>query len=156
MILGIVDGLSEYLPVSPDGHLTIVQGLLGLWAEPDGKSSSDAYTILIQAGAIIAIFMISFGRIKDMFRGIFSQNQEGVRLFGNVVVSFILAALIRLVLEKTVKHYLNGLWPVAVAWVVGGIFILLALVRWRGKEGLRVEDLRWRNALMIGLAQILS
>ncbi len=156
MILGIVEGLTEYLPVSSTGHLTIVQGLLGLWATPDEKSASDAYAICIQAGAIIAVFLISFGRIKGMVRGIFGQDREGLRLLGNVVVSFVPAALIGLMLEETIKRYLYGLWPVAGAWLVGGIFILLVLVRWRGKERLSVEGLTWRTALLIGLAQVLS
>src|SRR5208337_3720255 len=85
MILGIVEGLTEYLPVSSTGHLTIVQGLLGLWATPEEKNASDAYAICIQAGAIIAVFLISFGRIKGMARGIIGQDREGLRLLGNVV-----------------------------------------------------------------------
>ncbi|MGA2613236.1 MAG: undecaprenyl-diphosphate phosphatase [Spirochaetia bacterium] len=156
MILGIVEGLTEYLPVSSTGHLTIVQGLLGLWATPEEKNASDAYAICIQAGAIIAVFLISFGRIKGMARGIIGQDREGLRLLGNVVVSFLPAALIGLVLEDTIKRYLYGLWPVAGAWLVGGVFILLVLVRWRGREGPGIEGLTWRTALLIGLAQVLS
>ncbi len=66
VILGAVEGLTEYLPVSSTGHLTIVQGLLGLWRTPQEKDASNAYAICIQAGAIIAVFVLYFGRIKGM------------------------------------------------------------------------------------------
>jgi undecaprenyl-diphosphatase len=156
LILGIVEGLTEYLPVSSTGHLNVVQSLLGLWATPEEKSASDAYAICIQAGAIIAVFLISFGRIRGMVRGIVGQDREGLRLFGNVVVAFIPAALIGLVLEDTIKQYLYGIWPVVGAWLVGGVFILAVMARRRGQEGLAIEGLTWRTALLIGLAQVLS
>ncbi len=156
MVLGIVEGLTEYLPVSSTGHLTVVQDLLGLWSAPEEKSASDAYAICIQAGAIIAVFLVSFGRIRAMARGIVGRDRDGLRLFGNVVVSFIPAALIGLVLEDTIKRHLYGLWPVAGAWLVGGVFILLVLARRQGQDGLPVEGLTGRTALLIGLAQVLS
>ncbi len=156
IILGIVEGLTEYLPVSSTGHLNVVQSLLGLWATPEEKSASDAYAICIQAGAIIAVFLISFGRIRAMVRGIFGADSQGLRLFGNVVVAFIPAALVGLMLEETIKTYLYGIWPIVGAWLVGGIFILAVMTRRRGQEGLAIEGLTWRTALMIGLAQVLS
>jgi len=156
LILGIVEGVTEYLPVSSTGHLTVVQDLLGLWATPEEKSASDAYAICIQAGAIIAVLLIFFSRIRAMVRGIVGQDREGLRLFGNVVVAFIPAALIGLALEDTIKKYLYGIWPVVGAWLVGGIFILVFMIRQRGKEGAPVEGLTWRTALLIGLAQVLS
>ncbi|HUI71750.1 MAG TPA: undecaprenyl-diphosphate phosphatase [Spirochaetia bacterium] len=156
LILGIVEGVTEYLPVSSTGHLNVVQSLLGLWATPEEKSASDAYAICIQAGAIIAVFLISFGRIRGMVRGIVGQDREGLRLFGNVVVAFIPAALIGLVLEETIKRYLYGIWPIVGAWLVGGIFILAVMTGRRGQEGRGIEGLTWRTALLIGLAQVLS
>jgi undecaprenyl-diphosphatase len=156
MILGIVEGVTEYLPVSSTGHLNVVQSLLGLWATPEEKSASDAYAICIQAGAIIAVFLISFGRIRGMVRGLFGQDREGLRQAGNLVVAFIPAALIGLLLEKTIKQHLYGIWPVAAAWLVGGIFILAVLTSMRGRQGLGIEGLTWRTALLIGLAQVLS
>jgi undecaprenyl-diphosphatase len=156
IILGIVEGVTEYLPVSSTGHLNVTQSLLGLWATPEEKSASDAYAICIQAGAIIAVFLIFFGRIRKMVRGIVGQDREGLRLFGNIVVAFLPAALIGLVLEESIKKYLYGIWPVVGAWLVGGVFILAFMTRQRGKEGSSVEWLTWRTALLIGLAQVLS
>ena len=77
IILGIVEGLTEYLPVSSTGHLNVVQSLLGLWATPEEKNASDAYAICIQAGAIIAVFLIFFGRIKGMVQWDFRTGSGG-------------------------------------------------------------------------------
>jgi len=155
-LLGLVEGLTEFLPVSSTGHLLIVQNLLGLFATPAEKSASDAFAIVIQLGAIIAVFLVSFGRIRKIFAGIFGRDRDGLRLFGNLVVGFIPAALIGLLLEDTVKQYLFGLWPVVGAWVVGGLFILVFLNRRRLKEGSALESLGWQSALIIGFAQVLS
>ena len=70
VILGVVEGVTEYLPVSSTGHLTVVGRLLGLGRTPEEKSALDAYTICIQAGAIIAVLWISFGRIRRMVAGL--------------------------------------------------------------------------------------
>jgi len=130
LVLGIVEGVTEFLPVSSTGHLTVVQGLLGLWATPEEKDASDAYAIIIQAGAILAVLLVSFGRIRAMVRGIFGQDRDGLRLFGNVVVAFIPAAVIGLLLERTIKHYLYGGWPVVAAWLVGTFAVSLLVFRW--------------------------
>jgi len=156
LILGIVEGSTEYLPVSSTGHLNVVQSLLGLWGAPEQKSASDAYAICIQAGAVVAAFLIFFGRIKGMARGIVGQDREGLRLFGNVVVAFIPVALVGLVLEEAIKQYLYGIWPVVGGWLIGGIFILAVMTRTRGPGGLAMAGLTWRTALLIGLSQVLS
>jgi undecaprenyl-diphosphatase len=156
VLLGAVEGITEYLPVSSTGHLTIVQSLLGLTATPAEKAASDAYAIVIQLGAIIAVFVISFGRIKGMVRGIFGQDSNGLRLFGNVVLAFIPAAVFGLLFENRIKSSLYGVWPVAAAWLVGGVFILAVLARRRSREGAPLEGLTWQSALIIGLAQVIS
>jgi len=155
-ILGLVEGITEFLPVSSTGHLLVVQDLLGLSRTPEEKSASDAFAICIQLGAILAVFVVSFGRIRRIFAGIFGRDRDGLRLFGNIVVAFIPAALIGLLLEETIKQYLFGLWPVVGAWVVGGLFILVVLNKRRLKEGTALESLGWQSALLIGFAQVLS
>jgi undecaprenyl-diphosphatase len=154
-LLGVVEGVTEYLPVSSTGHLAVVQHLLGLDSTPELKSASDAYAICIQAGAIIAVFLVSFGRIKGMVRGIFGQDKDGLRLLGSLVVAFVPAGIIGLLFEDKVKQYLFGLWPIAGAWLVGGLFILLVLAR-RSREGKPLEGLTWQVALIIGLSQVLA
>jgi undecaprenyl-diphosphatase len=155
-VLGVVEGVTEYLPISSTGHLTVAQNLLGLWATPAEKRASDAYAICIQAGAIIAVFLVSFGRIKGMVKGIFGKDPNGLRLAGHLVVAFVPAAICGLFLEARIKQYLYGIWPVAAAWLVGGLFILAFLVKQPRQEGNGVEGLTWKTALVIGLAQVLA
>jgi undecaprenyl-diphosphatase len=155
-LLGVVEGVTEYLPVSSTGHLTVVQSLLGLWATPEEKRASDAYAVCIQLGAIIAVFLVSFGRIKGMVRGIFGRDRDGLRLLGNVLVAFIPAAVFGLLFENRIKSSLYGIWPVAAAWLVGGVFILTALARRPSREGAALETLGWRSAIIIGLVQVIA
>jgi undecaprenyl-diphosphatase len=155
-LLGIVEGVTEYLPVSSTGHLTVVQDLLGLWATPEEKSASDAYAICIQAGAILAVLLVYRLRLKGMVRGLVGRDPEGLRLLGALVVAFIPAAFFGLFFEGRIKHYLYGIWPVAAAWLVGGIFILAVLSRRGTRAGKALERLTWQAALLVGLAQVLA
>jgi undecaprenyl-diphosphatase len=155
-LLGLVEGLTEFLPVSSTGHLAIVQQLLGLTATPQEKEASDAFAICIQAGAILAVFLVSFGRIRKIVGGIFGRDKDGLRLLGNLAVAFVPAAIVGLLLEDRIKRHLYGIWPIAAAWLVGGIFILAVLNRRRLKEGTALESLGWQSALLIGLAQVIA
>jgi undecaprenyl-diphosphatase len=155
-LLGLVEGLTEFLPVSSTGHLAVVQELLGLTATPQEKAASDAFAICIQAGAIIAVFLVSFGRIRKMVSGVFGRDKEGLKLLGKLAVAFIPAAIVGLLLEDKIKQYLFGVWPIAAAWFVGGIFILAVLNRRPQKDGNALESLGWQSALIIGLAQVVA
>lgn len=157
VVLGIVEGVTEYLPVSSTGHLTVVGRLLGLGRTVEQKNALDAYTICIQAGAIIAVLWISFGRIRRMAAGIVGRDRDGLRLLGNLVIAAIPAGLIGLFLEGRIKQYLFGLWPVTAAWLVGGLLIvLLARRTHKGTEGNALEFLTWKQALIIGVAQSIA
>jgi undecaprenyl-diphosphatase len=153
VVLGAVEGITEYLPVSSTGHLLVAQSLLGLWKTPAEKTASDAYAICIQLGAILAVFLIFFGRIKQMVLGIFGKDNAGLKLVGNLIVALIPAAVFGVLLESRIKQYLYGVWPVAAAWFVGGLFILLVLRKKGSEGGLALEGLTWQKALIIGLAQ---
>lgn len=155
-ILGLVEGITEYLPVSSTGHLAVAQQIMGLDATAESRSASASYAIVIQAGAIIAVLIVMFGRVKGMVKGLFGRDKDGLRLLGSLVVAFVPAALIGLFLEDTMKKYLFGLWPIAGAWLVGGVFILVVLERLRRKDGKPLESLTWQTALIIGLAQVLA
>ena len=155
-LLGLIEGLTEFLPVSSTGHLTVAQTLLGLTATPQEKEASDAFAICIQAGAIIAVFLVSFGRIRKIVSGIFGRDKDGLRLLGRLAVAFVPAAILGLLLENRIKEHLYGIWPVAAAWLVGGVFILVVLNRRQQKEGAPLESLGWQSALLIGVAQVLA
>ena len=156
IVLGIVEGVTEYLPVSSTGHLTVVGRLLGLGRTAEEKSALDAYTICIQAGAIIAVLWISFGRIRRMAVGLVGRDRDGLRLLGNLAIAAIPAGLIGLLLEGRIKQYLFGLWPVTAAWLVGGLLIVLLSRMRKGTEGSALESLSWKHALVIGVAQAIA
>jgi undecaprenyl-diphosphatase len=148
--------VTEYLPVSSTGHLTVVGRLLGLGRTPEEKSALDAYTICIQAGAIIAVLWISFGRIRQMLAGLVGRNRDGLRLLANLALAAVPAGIIGLLLEDRIKSSLFGLWPVTAAWLVGGLFIVLLSRLKKGQEGAVLESLSWKQALIIGFAQAIA
>lgn len=153
IVLGVVEGITEFLPVSSTGHLLLAQGLFGMSKTAEEKDASDAYAICIQLGAILAVFLISFERIRRMALGLLGRDRQGLRLAGFLLLAFVPAALMGLLLEDGLKRYLFDAPHVAVAWIAGGLFILLALRRKGAEGGLGLDDLTWRKALIIGLAQ---
>ncbi len=161
-ILGLVEGITEYLPVSSTGHLLLAQRLLGI----PSSTASDAFAISIQGGAILAVLGLYRARVAGMVRGLLGQDETGKRLALNLIAAFVPAAVLGLLLEKIIKKYLFageawGLWPVVAAWFVGGIAIL-SVSWWRkGKgdsprAGLSLEQLTLRMAVIVGVAQCLA
>jgi undecaprenyl-diphosphatase len=153
-ILGIVEGVTEYLPVSSTGHLLLTEHILGLADDPETKRAANAYAIVIQAGAILAVLGLYRSRIRQMLLGLMGRDASGRRLAINLVIAFLPAGVAALLLGDVIKSRLFGLWPVTAAWFVGGI-ALFVLDRKRPHDapGLALEDFGWRHALGIGLMQ---
>ncbi len=169
VILGIVEGLTEYLPVSSTGHLLLAERIMKIGEDPAlsasrqerEKEAADAYTICIQAGAIVAVLGLYFQRVLQMFRGLAGRDPEGRRLLINIVAGFLPAAVIGLLFNKAIKAYLFGPWPVVAAWLVGGLAILVVSAKRKaGSHRLRsaggLDDLSWKMALIIGFAQCIA
>jgi len=160
LILGLVEGLTEYLPVSSTGHLLLTQRVLGIGS----STAADAYAISIQGGAILAVLGLYYRRVLQMAQGLVGRNPEGFQLGLRIVAAFIPAAILGLLLEKTIKQYLFGeewgLWPVVAAWFVGGVAILaVGFYRRRNpsvSSNLSLESLTVKMALIIGVAQCLA
>lgn len=155
--LGIVEGLTEFLPVSSTGHLIIAGRLLGLAGE-----KADSFEIFIQLGAVLAVVYEYRRPLASAAFGAFSPGPER-RFAGGLAVAFIPAALSGLVLHRWIERHLFSPRTVAVALVVGGIAILLveAWLRAQGGRGLigryeEARDLPISVALWIGLAQTLA
>lgn len=165
-VLGIVEGITEYLPVSSTGHLLIVQNWMGIGQTAASKEASEAYAVCIQAGAILAVAGLYFRRLRGVAEGLCGKNPEGLKLGVNMVLGFIPAAIIGLTLEKWIKSHLfggghYGLWPVVLAWLVGGIAILIVERQRRtsgrtSQSGLSIANMTWKMALMIGSVQVLA
>lgn len=166
-ILGLVEGLTEYLPVSSTGHLLIAERLMGIGggggapASGSGKDAADAYAICIQAGAIVAVLGLYFRRVKQMMLGLMGRDPAGLRLLVSLIAAFLPAAILGLLLHRLIKAYLFGPWPIVFAWLAGGIGILWMARRSKTTgRGVRHEktmaDLNVRMALVIGLAQCVA
>ena len=163
LILGIVEGLTEYLPVSSTGHLLLTQRALGI---PQSESA-DAFAICIQAGAIVAVLGLYFSRVRQMALGVAGRDPQGLQMAINVVAAFLPAAFIGLLLEKPIKKYLFGgeawgLWPTVAAWFLGGVAIL-AVSWWQSsrqtkthQSSLDLDSLTWRMAVAVGLIQCVA
>jgi undecaprenyl-diphosphatase len=144
-VLGIVEGVTEYLPISSTGHLILAQRAMGIGDD----ESSRAFAICIQAGAIAAVLGIYFPRVRAMASGRASS------LLLKLLAAFLPAAAIGFLAEDSIDRHLFGLWPVVAAWFVGGVLILAFARRLRG--GARaLEDLDVRTAVLIGLFQCLA
>ncbi len=159
LILGVVEGITEYLPVSSTGHLIVLQRLMGIGVHPDEKDAADAYAIVIQAGAIFAVIGLYFGFFKRMLFGFLGKDPKGLRLATNLILAFLPAAFLGLTAHRLIKDALFGVKPIAVAWFVGGVAIL-AVGRWKREHkdwgGEDLLDLRWSGALIIGLMQCIA
>ncbi len=152
VLLGAVEGITEFLPVSSTGHLLVTQRLLDLGAGA-GKKAADTYAVAIQVGAIFAVVALYWDRLLSMLAGLFGKDPAGRDLLVNVLVAFLPAAVIGAGLDGTIKEHLFGPWPVVAAWAVGGAFLLW----WRPAPGrVALDDLTVRAALVIGLAQVLA
>jgi undecaprenyl-diphosphatase len=159
LALGVVEGVTEYLPVSSTGHLLLTQHLMGLTEPPEAKAAADAYAVIIQIGAILAVLGLYRERIGQILRGLAGKDPAGLRLAAMLLVAFLPAAVIGLTLDDFIKLRLFGPWPVAFGWLAGGLVILLARPKSEKEERpgrLRIEDMTWRRALTVGMVQVFA
>jgi undecaprenyl-diphosphatase len=157
-LLGFVEGLTEFLPISSTGHLLVTEKLIDVGQHASTKDAADTYTITIQAGAILAVAVLYWRRLREMALGAAGRDVEGRRVLTGVFIAFIPAAIVGVLLEKAIRDRLFGVWPVIVAWAVGGVAILLfsRALHERGRFGLPLEAITVRAAIIIGLAQTVA
>ena len=161
-LMGVVEGLTEFLPISSTGHLILAGSLLGFTGE-----TAKVFDVAIQTGAMFAVIWQYRERLLGTLRGI-TNEAVAQRFARNVFVAFLPAAFFGLLLGSTVKAHLFKPVPVALAFIVGG-FIILWVERWhrlkygeRDLEGTRrarvetVDDMNTMDALKIGFIQCLA
>ncbi|HTF88300.1 MAG TPA: undecaprenyl-diphosphate phosphatase [Planctomycetota bacterium] len=148
-LLGLVEGLTEYLPVSSTGHLLLAQRAMGI----ETSEAANSFAICIQAGAILAVFALYRSRLAQVALGIAGRSDEGRRLLVNLTVAFAPAGVIGLLLRHRIESVLFGLWPIVAAWLVGGVFLLWLARRRMPEQGLSLESIGPRVAALIGICQ---
>ena len=151
LILGIVEGLTEFLPISSTGHLIVFGDLLNF------HSNGKVFEIAIQLGAVLAVVFEYRRRFAHVVTHI-GREPETNRFVLNLAIAFIPAAVVGLLFSKQIKAFLFNPISVATALVVGGLLILWIEKRQstRTPKVMRVEDMRPKDALVVGLAQILA
>lgn len=151
LLLGIVEGVTEFLPVSSTGHLILAGALLGYdpayWA---------LFNIVIQLGAILAIVVLYWRTLWTVITGLARLDPNAVRFARNILVAFVPAAILGLLLHKQIEALLGSAPTVAVALIVGGVAIL-AIERWAREGDIRgVAAIPLTKVVGIGLFQCLA
>jgi len=153
IIMGIVEGLTEFLPISSTGHLILAGSLLNFTGE-----KVKVFEIVIQAGAIFAVCWEYRQRIINVVTGL-PRDKKAQSFALNVIIAFLPAAILGLLFSKQIKAYLFKPVPVALAFILGGIFILWTERRHQANSQQKsakiesVDDMNSLDALKIGLAQ---
>lgn len=153
-LMGIVEGLTEFLPISSTGHLILAGTLLGFHDE-----KAKVFDIAIQTGAILAVILVYWQKIRDTVVALPSERQAQ-RFALNVLIAFFPAVVLGLLAGKAIKAHLFTAEVVATAFIIGGFIILWAEKRQtRPDTAPRIHDvdqMDWRDALKLGLVQCLA
>ncbi len=150
LILGIVEGLTEFLPISSTGHQIIVADLLNF-----GGERAMAFNIIIQLGAILAVVWEFRKKIFDVVLGL-PKDRQAQRFTGNLLIAFFPAVILGVIFADLIHHYLFNPITVAAALVVGGVIMLWAERREHVVHAETVDDMTWKDALKVGFAQCLA
>lgn len=187
IVLGLVEGVTEFLPISSTGHLIIANEMLGLdadeqlrgsdgqplWDKPPSpqhpggvpltlKLAADAYVVIIQAGAILAVVVLYWRQFLGMALGLAGRSSSGFRLLRNVLLAFVPVAAVGLVLHDWIDAHLFSV-PAVIAALIGGALLMLWAERWRRQNTSRgysrnqdPADLSAGTSVRIGLFQCLA
>lgn len=186
IVLGLVEGVTEFLPISSTGHLIIATHLLGLesstpltnaageplWHKPPTaenpagepltlKLAADTYIVVIQVGAILAVLLLYSGQVQHMLRGLLGRDSAGLRLFRNLLCAFVPVAVVGLLASGWIERHLFSIGTVILALIFGSLLMLYAEYRRRRQTGIGREirdpaDLYATQALAIGFIQCLA
>ena len=156
-LMGIVEGLTEFLPISSTGHLILAGSLLD-FSRHTGAEKARVFEIAIQTGSIFAVILVYMQRIKDTITGL-GSDPKAQRFAMNVLVGFIPAAILGLLVGKAVKAHLFNAPVVATTFILGGIIILIVERRAKQQAQPRiqtVDDMSLLDALKVGCIQCMA
>jgi undecaprenyl-diphosphatase len=157
LILGIVEGLTEFLPVSSTGHLILASSLIGLEGE-----AVDRYLVVIQLGAILSVLTLYRTYAISMIMGLLGRDRDGAKLLLKLFVAFLPAAVLGVLLKSTIEAMLFRPGPVIAALLLGGVVMIIVekLLPAPGSVGetqlKRIEDVTLVDSVLIGCVQCLA
>ena len=165
-ILGLVEGITEYLPVSSTGHLILASAAMGLDEPASRKAAVDAFNIVIQGGAVLAVLGLYWPQVRRMLDGLRGRDAGGRRLLGLLVVAFLPAAVLGPLLDDTIERLLFNPPAVVSALALWGL-VMIFIGGWqkrhfgadgegRDKGDAPLEALAWRSAVFIGVMQCIA
>ncbi|MEW9671921.1 undecaprenyl-diphosphate phosphatase [Ammoniphilus sp. 3BR4] len=153
LILGILEGLTEFLPVSSTGHLILAGHLLGF----EGDTAT-TFKIVIQLGAVMAVFVLYWKRYMDIAKGLLTFNFSAKNKLNaiHMVLAMIPALIVYLIFKDVIKNTLFGPAPVLIGLIIGGILMIIAARAKRTVTAENTDDITYKQALGIGLFQCLA
>lgn len=153
IILGIMEGLTEFLPVSSTGHLILTGHLLNF----EGQAA-DTFKIVIQLGAVMAVLVLYWKRYMEMLRGLLSFNFKAKNKLNaiHMIIAMIPALIVYLIFKDVIKQELFGPGPVLIGLIVGGVLMIVAARAKRKVTSEQTDDITYKQALGIGLFQCLA
>jgi undecaprenyl-diphosphatase len=164
VVLGLVEGITEYLPVSSTGHLIIANALMGLDTE-GRKNAVDSFAIVIQGGAILAVLSLYWPHVLRMLKGFLGKDPQGLRLAVNLIVAFIPAAVFGKIFDDWIEAKLFSAGPVLLALALGGVYMMIVDQWQAGKVSFlpkhthtteTVFDMSWKQSLFVGVLQCVA
>lgn len=153
VVLGAVEGVTEFLPVSSTAHLAVAERLLGVARGAEQRAVLDSYLVVVQGGAIVAVAWLYRRRLAAM---VWTPGPGGRRTLAAVMVASAPAGVVGLAVGDVVKRRLFDPRPIALAWLVGGVAILVVARRIAGRTGRPLESISWGAAWVVGAAQCLA
>lgn len=162
LLLGIVEGITEYLPISSTGHLIIASKFLGLESVEghQAQEAVQAFEIVIQSGAILAVLLIYWTYVREAFLGLLGRSPSGRKLLVNIIIGALPILALGFLVKRLISQYLQFTGPVLIALVVGGLVMIFfergQLKQEEGGEKLGIHELTWRQALTVGAFQCLA
>lgn len=156
VIIGIVEGITEFLPISSTGHMIIVGNLINFQAPAYRKAYIDMFEVVIQLGAILAIVVLYWKKIRNSLENL-APGESGFKLWFNIIIAFIPSAVIGLLLHKTIEEKLFNAVTVSLALVVGGLLMIFMENKYRrGNTTKSIDDVNVVQAFKIGCFQCLA
>lgn len=151
VLMGIVEGITEFLPISSTGHLILFSDMIGF-----KDTSGHAFEVVIQLGAILAICWLYFSKLFEVLQGIFKRDKASWRFAVSILLAFLPSAILGVLLHDFIKNVLFSPFIVAIALIVGGIAILAVEYSKPVAKVENVDDLSPVLSLKIGIIQCLS